>query len=187
MNKMKKMLVLLLCAGVLSGCTKSTVTEQIDYSNLPQPDENGIVWEQLWEDWTGMFEDQNTYPFAETVNGGIYPEENAARFFLLLNTEITPKEAQAYAMEVLNGFGYLIAEQNSDYTHPDSTSYGSYLDAYDIYVMVSTDAAKADEGSWILEDTIPAGGYRPVQIPDTGEEETTPGPGPAPAAPDTAE
>lgn len=172
-GKMVAATILSIC--LLCGCTKSTIINPVDTSDLPMPGPDGIVWEQLWDDWTETYTDPDFYPFADSVNGSIYPDEGVARFFLLLNRDISLEEAKAYAMEVIKGFGYLIAEQNSDYTHPDETSYGSYLEAYDIYVMVGSDATKADESTWILEDTIPAGEYR--EIGETGEAGETDGAG----------
>ena len=37
------------------------------------------------------------------------------------------------------------------------------MEQYDIYVMVALDDTKADKATWILEDTIPAGQYRPIR------------------------
>lgn len=160
---MKKIIVLLLASMlVLSGCTKSNIVKGgQDYSDMPQPVE-GIVWEQLWEEWDEMYTDQDLYPFSETVNGGVYADENTMKFFILLNQEISKEEAAEYATTVLKGLGDLMAGQNPDLTASGDDSYGSYMDKYNIYVMVSPDATKSDESTWILEDTIPAGEYREV-------------------------
>ena len=56
----------------------------------------------------------------------------------------------------------LIAVQNNAYTKSGEDSYGGYVSQYGIYVMVGADSTKADKEKWILEDTIPAGEYRPV-------------------------
>ena len=148
---------------LLCGCTKSTIIAgRQDASDLPQPDSQGIVWEQLWEDLRDTFEDEDVYPFVETVNGGLFPEDNQLRFFLLLNTEISDQEAADFATEFLMGFNDLISEQNSMYEPSSDESYGGYVSKFDIYVMVSEDGAKSEKSQWILEDTIPAGEYRPV-------------------------
>lgn len=162
----KMMMILAACTLLLSGCTKSNIVSGgADYSDLPQP-QGGIVWEQLWDDFDEIYTDADIYPFSETVNGGFYDEEKQAKFFLLLNTEISKEEAAIYATTVLKGLGDLISEQNSNYTKSSENSYGSYLDQYEIYVMVAPDGAKDDESTWILEDTIPLGEYQAVD----GEE-----------------
>lgn len=162
---MKKIAMILLASMlILSGCTESNIVSggsNQDYSDLPQP-VGGIVWEQLWEDWDEAYTDQDVYPFSETVNGGVYEDENAMKFYLLLNQEISKEEAAEYATTVIKGLGDLIAEQNPDYTKSGEDSYGSFIDQYEIYVMVAPDDTKSDEESWILEDTIPAGSYRAV-------------------------
>ena len=155
---------------LLCGCTKSNIVygNQNGDSDLPAP-VDGIVWEQVWEDFDSIYADTYTYPFAETVNGGVYPEENMVKFYLLLNEEISAQDAADYATEVIKGFNDLIAIQNSDSARSSEDSYGGYVSQFGIYVMVGADSTKVDKDSWILEDTIPAGEYRPVS-PGTTQE-----------------
>lgn len=164
MKWMKSIACLLAAACLLSGCTKSNIISEAtqDYSDLPQPGPDGIVWEQLWEDWDEIYTDLNDFPYAETVSGGVYPEENALKFYILLNTTISREEAAQYATTVIKGFNDLISEQNPEYEPSSDESYGGYASQYEIYVMVAPDGTKADTSTWILEDTIPAGEYRAV-------------------------
>lgn len=163
---MKRWILLLVSISfcLLSGCTKSNIISGDDekYADLPRP-VGGIVWEQLWEDFSEIYADVNTYPFAETVNGGFYPEENMLKFYLLLNTTISDEEAEKYATTVIKGFNDLISQQNSDFSPSSENSYGGFVEQYEVYVLVSPDSTKADNSTWILEDTIPAGEYRPVR------------------------
>ena len=161
---MKRWIILM--AGIcllLSGCTKSNIV----YGNNNKHDDqyqpvNGIVWEQLWEDFSEIYADPDIYPFAASVNAGVYPEENVVKFNLLVNEEISGKEASDYATKAVKGFNDLIAAQNSAYAPSDVESYGGYLAQYGIYVMVGPDATKDDPDTWIIEDLIPQGEYRPV-------------------------
>lgn len=163
MKLIKKLLIAIAAMCLLCGCTKSTIISgDQDTSDLPQPDVQGIVWEQLWTDLADVFEDPDVYPFVETVNGGFNPEEKELRFFLLLNTDLPAEDAADFATEFLKGFNDLISEQNSKYAPSSEDSYGGYVSQYDVYVMVSEDGAKGDKAEWILEDTITAGEYRPV-------------------------
>lgn len=169
---MKRSILLLACICLLCGlcgCTKSNIVNTgNNYGDLPQP-VDGIVWEQLWEDFDVIYTDLDVYPFAETVNGGVYPEENKIKFFLLLNTTISDEEAEEYATTVIKGFNDLISMQNSAYAHSTEDSYGGYVSQYEVYVMVAPDDSKSNEDTWILEDTIPAGQYRPVSAAKSGE------------------
>ena len=162
---MKKCMLLLLCVCLLSGCTKSNIVpdgSDEQYEDAPQP-VGGIVWEQLWEDFDAIYADPNDYPFVETVNGGVYPGEGYVRFFLLLNTTISEEEAAEFAETAIKGFNDLISEQNGNYAPSSDESYGGFVEQYNIYVMVGPDDTKVDKSTWILEDTIPAGQYRPVR------------------------
>ncbi len=148
---------------LLCGCTKSNIV----YGDNKKYDDqyqsvDGIVWEQVWQDFSDTYADQDLFPFAVSVNGGIYPEENMARFYLLVNGDVSDKEAAEYATKVLKGFNDLIAIQNSSYASSSEESYGGYLAQYQVYVMVGPDATKDDPDTWILEDIIPAGEYHPV-------------------------
>ena len=123
---MKKYMLLLLCICLLSGCTKSNIipgSSDEQYEDAPQP-VGGIVWEQLWEDFDDIYANPDDYPFVETVNGGVYPEEGIVKFFLLLNTTIPEEEAAVFAETVIRGFNDLICEQNSSYALSDEESYG---------------------------------------------------------------
>lgn len=151
-------LCLLLC-----GCTKSNIVygDKKRYDDEYKP-VDGIVWEQVWADLSDIYADTDLYPFVASVNGGVYPEENMVKFYLLVNDEISAREASEYATKTLKGFNDLIAEQNSSYSPSSDESYGGYLSQYGIYVMVGPDATKEDPDTWILDDLIPAGEYRPV-------------------------
>ncbi len=151
--------IVLACACLLCGCTERTIIE----SGGPQAGADGIVWEQLWEDWAAAYEDTATYPFVETVNCSFYPEENRVEFYMLFNKTISEDKAINFAMEAVKGMGDLVAAQNSNYTKSSDTSFGSYLDAYEIYVMAGDDLTKEDSSTWIFEDTVPAGEYRRFQ------------------------
>lgn len=163
MKMMKKILVLLGCMMLLSGCTKSNIIQGgADYGDLPAPSSEGIVWEQLWEDFHEIYEDKDIYPFAGTVSGSVDTEKKEASFFLLVNEDISPEEAAKYATTVLKGFNDLISTQNSAYGASSEESYGGYLSGYKIYVMVSEFDYMDLAEKWILEDEIPAGTYRAV-------------------------
>lgn len=176
---MKKCMVMLMAGTMLlTGCTESTIVQNTVNGGItgdePAP-VGGIVWEQLWEDLDSIYTDHSDFPFAETVNCSVYGDDGKIDYYLLLNQEISVEEAAEYATTVIKGMGDLIAEQNPDYTPSSEDSYGSFIDQYEIYVMVAPDDTKADEGTWILEDTIPAGEYRAVSAQgaaDSGTAET---------------
>ncbi len=156
---------LLMGVCLLCGCTESTITESTVYDEeydieVPEISADGLAWDQLFSDMSRDYENTGLYPFAGTVSMGLFENEGVIRFFLLVNEPISEKEAAEYAMDVVKGAGGLIHNQNSAYTAPGETSFGSYLDKYDIYVLVAPDDSKSDESTWILEDTIPAGEYR---------------------------
>lgn len=167
----KTMAAVLACACILMcGCTKSTIIDHGD-ADAPQPGMDGIVWEQLWEDWGDAYEDKSTYPFADTVNCSVYSDQNRVEFYLLLDKAISEEKAVNYAMEAVKGFGDSVASQNPNYTWSDENSFGSYLDSHEIYVLVAVDATKDDPDTWILEDTVPAGQYRRFRA-GSGEDGT---------------
>lgn len=162
MKWIKRVTIILTAVCLLCGCTKSNIIRRDGDEDLPQLSPEGILWEQVWDELDSTYADEAYYPFIETVNGMVDTEKKEISLFLLLNEEITAQEAADYATEVIKGLNDKIASQNHDYAFSSDTSYGGYVSRCSIYVMVSLDDTKSDESSWILEDTIPAGEYRPV-------------------------
>lgn len=156
----KTMLIFLAGVFLLCGCTKSTIIR--GENDLPPLSSEGILWEQVWEDFQDTYGDEDVYPFIDSVNGTIDTEKRQLRLFLLLDEEVSPEKGADYATKAIKGFNDLISDQNSAYGRSSEESYGGYLSQYEIYVMVGLEETKMDKGSWLLEDTIPAGEYRPV-------------------------
>ena len=160
MKRIKTMLIVLAGVFMLCGCTKSNIIR--GESDLPPLSSEGIVWDQVWEDFQDLYGDEARYPFIDSVNGTVNTEEKKVRLFLLLDEEISAEEGAEYATEAIKGFNDLISDQNSDYERSSDDSYGGYVSQYEIYVMVGEEDTKMDKNCWLLEDTIPAGEYRPV-------------------------
>ncbi|MCI8886931.1 MAG: hypothetical protein HFG70_02485 [Hungatella sp.] len=171
----KKWFLLLMSVCLLSGCTKSNI---IPDGNDEQPmSADGIVWDQIWDDMEMIYEDPVDYPFVESVNVGVFPEDNTIKFFLILKEEISVEEAERYAITVVKGFNDLIWAQNSSYAASADLSYGGYVEQFNLHVVVTLEENKENREAWILEDGIPAGTYRPIEaadeMEDDGEEEST--------------
>ncbi len=158
----KRFAVILAAVCCLCGCTKSNIISPEAPSDVVPVGEDGIVWSQLWDDFQDKYDDSDAYPFVESVSASFFDDENTVKFFILTNEEVSGEEVAAFATDVVKGLNDLIADQNPDYALSSDESYGGYLSQYDIYVMASEDSQKADKANWILEDTIPAGEYRPV-------------------------
>ncbi len=161
----KKFAALLLCACMLSGCTESTIinppTEDI-LANLPQPTDEWLVWEQLWDDMSRFYADPEVYPFMDSIEGEVDTDNRTLRLVMLTNQTITREEAVEYVKEVVEGFAELVHEQNNDYTEPGEGTYGSYLDMYEIYLLVAPKDTRNDASTWIFEDTLPKDGYKEI-------------------------
>ncbi len=162
MKFIKQIAAILTGACLLCGCTRSNIINPEPDPDLPTTGQEGIVWEQLWEDFQDTYSDTDAYPYVETSNATVYPEDNTIKFFILLNQEISREEAADFAMTVIKGLNDLAAGQNASYGKSSDTSYGGFVSKYNIYVMVSADDTKSSPSGWLLEDTIPAGEYRPV-------------------------
>ena len=183
MNWIKRITLFLVVGCLLCGCTKSHIIKREgddENSDMPQLSSEGILWEQVWEEFESQYADEAWYPFIDSVNGLIDPEKKQLDLYLLLKEEISPQEAADYATEAIKGFNDLIASQNSKYAYSSDSSYGGYVSLCNVYVMVGLEEYKEDKASWMIEDTIPAGEYRPVnpdalptvETGEAGPEET---------------
>lgn len=176
MNWIKRITLILTVGCLLCGCTKSNIIRRDDNEDLPQLSSEGILWEQVWDDFQDRFAETGWYPFVDSVNGMIDPEKKELSLFLLLNEDISAQEAADFATEAIKGFNDLISEQNPNYGASSDTSYGGYVSQCSIYVMVGLEGEKTDKSGWLLEDRIPAGEYRPVNpeaVPAAEEEGET--------------
>lgn len=171
MNWIKKITLLLTVVCLLCGCTKSYIIKREgDEDNLPQLSPEGIVWEQVWEEFSSTYADEALYPFVNSANGMIDTETKELQICLLLDEEISSQEAADYATEVIKGFNDLISSQNSKYAYSSDSSYGGYVSQCSVYVIVSMEENMTDKSRWMIEDNIPAGEYRPVN-PDAAPAE----------------
>ncbi len=162
-----KWVALLLCACMLSGCTESTIinppTEDIYAKyNLPAPTDEWLVWELLWQDMTDYYGDSEEYPFIDSLEGEVDTENRTLSLLMLTNQIITREEAIEYVKEVVEGFAFLIHEQNNDYTEAGEGTYGSYLDMYEITLIVAPKETEDDPSTWIFVDTLPKEGYKEI-------------------------
>lgn len=175
MRWIKRVTLMLTTMCLLCGCTKSNIIHKDGDENLPQLSSEGIVWEQVWDEFQSQYADEAWYPFVSSVGGGIEPSKKELELYLFLNEEITAQEAADYATEAIKGFNDFISAQNNDYAFSSDSSYGGYVSKCKIHVMVGLDAPVEDKSMWILDDTIPAGEYRPVNpeaVPAAEETES---------------
>lgn len=120
MNWIKRITLFLVVGCLLCGCTKSHIIKREgddENSDMPQLSSEGILWEQVWEEFESQYADEAWYPFIDSVNGLIDPEKKQLDLYLLLKEEISPQEAADYATEAIKGFNDLIASQNSKYAY----------------------------------------------------------------------
>ncbi len=172
MKRIKTTILMLTTICLLCGCTKSNIIHKDGDDSLPQLSSEGIVWEQVWDEFQSQYADEAWYPFVSSVGGGIEPTKKELELYLFLNEEITAQEMADYATEAIKGFNDFISAQNHDYAPSSDSSYGGYVSKCKVHVMIGLDAPVEDNTGWLLEDTIPAGEYRPVNpeaVPAAGE------------------
>ena len=109
MKRIKTTILMLTTICLLCGCTKSNIIHKDGDDSLPQLSSEGIVWEQVWDEFQSQYADEAWYPFVSSVGGGIEPTKKELELYLFLNEEITAQEMADYATEAIKGFNDFIS------------------------------------------------------------------------------
>ena len=106
---MRKILVLLACAAVLSGCApKSNIVSpdstEGTVAGQPVKDDVEIDWEQAKVDAEDMFTDVNEYPYSVDFHLLLQPEQKEIMLVWVVKDDLPSSEIAKYSEELIKGF-----------------------------------------------------------------------------------
>lgn len=163
---MKKIAMTLLASVLLlCGCTQSHIVEPEGNSQPDTEIRKGIEisWGQVWDDLDSQFVNSEQYPFSVSVNCNVHDDKNQIDLVLLVQPGTTKEQAAPYATDVVKAFNDSVATQDFNYKMSSGNSYGSFINLYDVTILVAPYDSKENSSTWIIQDTIKAGSdYRPV-------------------------
>lgn len=170
--KITKILLLLGCAVLLSGCTKSQIvapedgTRAVDKPDFEAKADVQLDWEQIGEDIDSIYTDEGSYPMCsgeDAVNFDIDPEGKTVQINLFVKEETTKEDAVAYANAVLKGMNDEIAVQDFSVEKSSDTSYGGYYKDKTVTITVIAGNPMSGEENYLVDQTIEPGTDTPIQ------------------------
>lgn len=161
---MRKILVLLACAAVLSGCapksnivspdsTEGTVAGQPDFD---AKDDVEIDWEQAKVDAEDIFTDTKEYPYSVDFHLLLQPEQKEIMLVWVVKDDLPSNQIAKYSEALVKGFNDMVATQVSIERSSD-TSYGGLWKTYGLSYGLAPESTQDDEDTWFISGSYPAG------------------------------
>ena len=162
---MRKILVLLACAAVLSGCapksnivspdsTEGTVAGQPDFD---AKDDVEIDWEQAKVDAEDMFTDVNEYPYSVDFHLLLQPEQKEIMLVWVVKDDLPSSEIAKYSEALVKGFNDMVSTQDFSIERSSDTSYGGLWKTYGLSYGLAPESTQDDEDTWFISGSYPAG------------------------------
>lgn len=162
---MRKILVLLACAAVLSGCapksnivspdsTEGTVAGQPDFD---AKDDVEIDWEQAKVDAEDMFTDVNEYPYSVDFHLLLQPEQKEIMLVWVVKDDLPSSEIAEYSEALVKGFNDMVSTQDFSIERSSDTSYGGLWKTYGLSYGLAPESTQDDEDTWFISGSYPAG------------------------------
>lgn len=162
---MRKILVLLACAAVLSGCapksnivspdsTEGTVAGQPDFD---VKDDVEIDWEQAKVDAEDMFTDTKEYPYSVDFHLLLQPEQKEIMLVWVVKDDLPSSEIAKYSEALVKGFNDMVATQDFSIERSSDTSYGGLWKTYGLSYGLAPESTQDDEDTWFISGSYPAG------------------------------
>lgn len=161
---MKKLILLLGCAFLLTACTKSNI---VSPEGLMEPDltiKEGIEidWDQIQGDLDDEMLDQDLYPISETVSFSVDESTQTVNLTAVVKDSATSEEAVKYADQLIKTFNDDVTIQDFSYSKSTETSYGKFFQKYAVQIQVIPASAKEDPSAALVDQLIKAGEDTPV-------------------------
>ena len=162
---MRKILVLLACAAVLSGCapksnivspdsTEGTVAGQPDFDAKNDVE---IDWEQAKVDAEDMFTDVNEYPYSVDFHLLLQPEQKEIMLVWVVKDDLPSSEIAKYSEALVKGFNDMVSIQDFSIERSSDTSYGGLWKTYGLSYGLAPESTQDDEDTWFISGSYPAG------------------------------
>lgn len=162
---MRKILVLLACAAVLSGCapksnivspdsTEGTVAGQPDFD---AKDDVEIDWEQAKVDAEDIFTDTKEYPYSVDFHLLLQPEQKEIMLVWVVKDDLPSSEIAKYSEALVKGFNDMVATQDFSIERSSDTSYGGLWKTYGLSYGLAPESTQDDEDTWFISGSYPAG------------------------------
>ena len=188
MKLLKRMALLSLCVFALSGCTKSSVSDEslaalqagvvpsgvveeeqiiVDKSVQITKETDPFVfdWEQVDEDVTDMFMDEDYYPLGTEVSYEEDMDAKSVKLMWVLKDEATEEDAMEYAVELVQQFNNIMVTQKDCYEFAKTDTFGGLWEAFALTVQIAK-----EDGTMMIDKTYEAGAKIDLTLPQYSGE-----------------
>lgn len=178
---MRKVLGLLVCMLLLSGCTKSNIvnaTEQTVAVSAPDfelRDDIEIEWGQVSEDTEALFNDESRYPYTRDYHFYLEPKKKEIMLMWVVADDFPENQIHRYAEDLIKYFNDAVAVQDFSIAASGEDSYGGLWDEYALSFSIVPESTQDDADTWFISGNYGAGVKftlpDPANLSDSDEEE----------------
>lgn len=178
MKLWRKAAVLSLCLLALTGCTKSSISNEApvteaagnmaadkageDDETLPR-EENFLIedeteeesmydWEQVKDETDDLFVGNPAYPQSEKMEFTADEAGKSITLTWIVKDGTTAEQAMDYAVDMVKNFNDIVAVQTEDLSNSTDTSFGDLWKEFALTVQVGT-----KDGTWLVNKSYNAG------------------------------
>lgn len=159
----KKLLILIVCMALMSGCTKSNIVNTTGAeTKAGEPDfetKNDVTidWPQVSEDAEAVFDNKNDYPYSESFSFHLEPKKKEIMLVWVVSDDLPNDEIQHYMDDLVKGFNDVVATQDFSIARSSETSYGGLWKDYGLYFGIAPASTQDDPETWYVSGNYAAG------------------------------
>lgn len=159
---MKKFIMLMMCAALLSGCTKSNIVQPDSETKIADPDfevrdDIEINWAQVSEESEALFKDKSEYPYSEDFHFMLQPTTNEIMLVWVVADDMPAEELDPYLESLVKGFNDIVATQDFSIESSSDDSYGGLWKTYGLSYGIAPLSTQDDEETWFANGGYGAG------------------------------
>ena len=166
--KIKNLLMVMGCAVLLCGCTKSNIVNP-DKEEAANPDMNiyfniEVDEEQLVEDVQDIYLDEGDYPMAAGIELALNEEEECVDVVVVVKDGTSAEDASYYADVVLKGINDEYAMQDFSNGESAEDTFGGLYQEREINLKIYTESEYEADGEPMYETVVPKDTYMTFEI-----------------------
>lgn len=164
--KIKNLMMVLGCAVMLCGCTKSNIVKPDETQG---PDFNiymdvELDMDQLHDDVEDIYLDESEYPMASAIDFELNLDEGYVDVNVVVKDGTTPEDAAYFADVALKGINDQVAIQDFSYGESDEDTFGGLYQDNEIHLKIYEESAYESDGEPMYETIVPKDEYMKFDI-----------------------
>ncbi len=159
---MKKILMLIACMALLSGCTQSNIVNPTAETKIADPDfsvQEGIEidWTQVSVEAEELFGNEKEYPYTRDFHFYLEPTKKEIMLMWVVADDFPESQTLSYAEDLIKGFNDTVAVQDFSIERSGQDSYGGLWKQYGLSFSIVPESTQDDEDTWFISASYGAG------------------------------